>query len=383
MARPQSILICAGEVSGDMHAARLLRAVRARRPDADVFGIGGDHMAEEGCEILVHSRDMAVMGFFDVLARLRFFRRTFHALLREAGRRRPSVAVLVDYPGFNLRLAARLHRMGIRVVYFICPQVWAWHRSRIPKMSRIVDRLITIFPFEKKHFSGTGLRVDFVGHPLVAEARAERLRPPDTLPWNGQPHTAILPGSRRRELEHHLPVMLRAAALVRQRMPGASFLIAAPSDEMAAIAQHIAERTAGAPPHWTVVAGQTRQILRQAHAAWVASGTATVECALMECPMVVVYRTGPLTYRICRRLIRVPHIGMVNIVAGKRICPERIQDQAVPEGLAEAILPLLADTPVRQRMIEELRAVGAALGPPGAEVRAAQVILSEMGGETA
>ena len=226
----KSVLLIAGEVSGDMHAAGLVRAIKRRNPDVEFFGIGGDELRAAGMEIVVDARDMAVMGLAEVIKRYGFFKRVFTDMIELARARNPDAVVLVDYPGFNLRFAEQARELGIKVVYYICPQVWAWHRSRIRKMARIVNRLIVIFPFEPDVFKGTGLKVDFVGHPLVEVAEKALAEPLKDLPWNGEPKIALLPGSRRQEVERILPSMVSAAALLEKMNPAAGFIIASPSD---------------------------------------------------------------------------------------------------------------------------------------------------------
>ncbi|HBA85506.1 MAG TPA: lipid-A-disaccharide synthase [Verrucomicrobia bacterium] len=375
----KSVLVIAGEISGDMHAARLVQAVRAKNPDIDFWGIGGDRMREAGVETLYDVRDMAVLGLAEVLRRYGFFKKVFDCMVGLARERRPDLVLLVDYPGFNLRLAQKVHAMGIKVVYYICPQVWAWHRSRIPKMARMVDRLLVIFPFEVDVFAGTGLRTDFVGHPLVGEARRVLESPLKALPWPGEPRVALLPGSRRQEIERILPVMWAAAARLEKDVPGIGFVIAAPSEEVAGLVRERLASLPAGPSRVEVLAGETRQVLRQAKAAMVASGTATVETALMGCPMLVVYKTALLTYWIGRQLIRVPFLGMVNIVAGRALCPEFIQGAATPEALAEAIKPLLSDTPQRIEMVAGLRQVAQALGREHGDELAGDILLEELG----
>lgn len=374
-----NLLVVAGEISGDMHAGGVIEALRSQGAgELAVWGIGGDRLQQQGMEILHHVRDMSVLGLVEVLKRYGFFRRVFAEILREVDRRKPKAALLIDYPGFNLRLAAELKKRGVRVVYYVCPQVWAWHRSRIPKMAKIIDRLLVIFPFEVEVFAGTDLSVDFVGHPLVEEAAKVFAGPPAAIPWPGSLHVALLPGSRRQELERLLPAMLQAAARLEQERPEAGFVLAAASPETKALAGQIIEAAPAKPVKLAVVEGQTRHILRQARAAWVASGTATLETALMECPMVVVYKTAALTYEVGRRVIRVPHLGMVNLLAGRELCPEVIQHAVTAERLVSEIHPLIDDTPERAAMVEGLREVKASLGGGGAAERVAEVLSTEL-----
>lgn len=371
-------MVIAGEISGDMHAAALVREIRRRRPDIEFFGVGGDKLAAAGMEIHYHVRDMAVLGLTEVLLRYRFFKRVFGEMLALARTRRPDAILLVDYPGFNLRFAARAHAMGFKVLYYICPQVWAWNRGRIPRMARSMDRLLAIFPFEVDVFKESSLRVDFVGHPLVASAAAAREAPLAALPWQGDPRIALLPGSRYHEVKRILPAMWATAAKVQQQFPGASWIVAAPSEEVAGWVRTEMQRLGGGPQRVSVVSGQTRQVLRQARAALVASGTATIETALMRCPMLVVYRVAWATYFLGRLLIRVPFLGMVNIVAGERLCPEFIQRQARPQAIAAALAPLLRDGPAREKMLAGLERVSRALGDPRSAEHAADIVLQEL-----
>ena len=376
----KSVMIIAGEVSGDMHAAGLVNAIKKHAPDITFFGIGGDEMRSAGVEVLYHVSDMAVMGFSEVLHRLPFFRRVFHAMVRLVKERRPDAVILVDYPGFNLRFASRIRSLGVKTIYYICPQVWAWNRSRIPGMAEVVNLLITIFPFEKKHFEGTGLRVEFAGHPLVESAQRTWEEPQTELPLKGAPLIALLPGSRIHVIERMLPVMWRAASLIEKGHPDASFIIASPSQAIGnAVRGKLETMGKNGPARCSIVEGETRQVLRQSKAAMVASGTATVEASLMLCPMVVVYKMSPLSYMLGRMLVRLDHIGMVNLLAGRRLCPELIQDRATPEAIAGALSPLLDDTPARLQMIQGLKEANSSLGPTGSSDRASQVVLQFLG----
>ncbi len=368
------IMIIAGEVSGDMHAASLIRALKTRLPNAHVYGIGGERLRAQGVETLYDVKDMAVMGFTEVLRRLPFFHKVFHHMLSLARQRRPDAVILVDYPGFNLRLAARTHAAGLKTIYYICPQVWAWNRRRIPKMASIVDLLLAIFPFEKKVFENTPLCVKFVGHPLVDEIREALEEPLLDLPWAGAPRIALLPGSRTQEIRRILPSLCEAASLIEQHHPNASFLIPTPSPESEKLIHAILQQLPVRPTRLTVVLGQTRQVLRQARAALVTSGTATLESALLMCPTIVVYRTSPLTFLLGKHLVQVPHIGIVNVIAGKQICPEFIQSKATPANLARALLPLLDDGQARLDMVRGFEQVKALLGQGGAATNAADLI---------
>jgi len=374
----RSLLVVAGEASGDLHAGAVLQAIRQRDPSLAVFGIGGDRMAGAGAELLVHAREMAVFGPIAALAKYPFFRRVFSSLLREVDARRPVAALLVDYGGFNLRLAARLQKRGIRVLYYISPQVWASRPRRIRTLARVADLLMVIFPFEKEVYAGSNLDVEFVGHPLVDEIGAFQTTPGAELPWRGSLPIALLPGSRRQEVDAILPVMLEAAGRIAHLRPDAGFIVAAPSEEIARMAETRLAAMPGPFPQVSVVIDQTRAVLRDARAAMVASGTATIEAALLGCPMVVIYRISPLLYFIAKRLVRVPFIGMVNLVAGESICPERIQGAATGPSIAQAMLPLLEDTPERKAQCDGMARVAQRLGEPGAVDRVCALVLERI-----
>ena len=380
-AEKKKILIVAGEVSGDHHAAALVRDLRARRGDVEFFGIGGDALRAEGVRTVVDARDMAVIGFFEVLARLAFFRRIFRQTVQLLDTERPAAVLLVDYPGFNLRLAAQAHARNIPVYYYVSPQVWAWRKGRIRTMAKIIDLLMVIFPFEVRVFKGTGLRTVFVGHPLVESVKATLAQPSPELPWPpGGRRVGLLPGSRRQEIERILPCMLDAARELRLRLPGTVFLIPAANPEIRALIDaQLARRSAEERAAVGVVDGRMREVVRQARAAMVCSGTATVETALLRCPMIIVYRTAELTYWIGRMLIRVRWIGMVNLIGNRTICPEFIQHGARPEEMAATLLPLIDDTPMRQAQLGGLWEVAANLEGIGSIPSAGQLVAEVLG----
>ena len=374
MSRPLQILVLAGEMSGDQHAARLLRAVKTLRPDVQAFGYGGDELAAEGMEILEHTRDLAVMGFWEVLKRYGYFRRIFAELEARVRRDPPDLILGVDYPGFNLRFAKAVRDLHIPTVHYICPQVWAWKQSRIPKMARVLDRLICIFPFEPPLFAHTGLPAFYCGHPLVAETLAVDADPD----WgSAAPRLALLPGSRTQEIDRLFPPMILAADRLLQRDPNLQVRVAAANE---GLAERMRDWLKAHPQIQApeIVVGKTRALIKGADAALVTSGTATLETALLGTPMVVTYRTSPLTYAIGKRLIKVKHIGMVNLVAGREVCPEKIQQHAEADELAGAVAPLLADTPERRTMLEGLAEVRAKLLADDEGLRPARCILESL-----
>ncbi len=371
-------MIIAGEVSGDMHAARLVRAIRARNPNTTFYGVGGEQMRAAGVDTMVDIADMAVVGFAEVVSKYRQLRRIFYDMLAVARSRQPDAVLLVDYPGFNLRFARRAHLMGLKTIYYICPQVWAWHQARIPKMAATLDRLIVFFPFESDYFKETGLKVDFVGNPLVDEIALAREQPHRPVPWQGEPRIALLPGSRRHEIERILPPMLAAAGLIEARHPTASFVIPVHDESAAALVRTVQAGERGGPTRCEVVIGQTLTVMGEARAALIASGTATLEAALMRCPMVITYRASFLTYLLYRALVKVDYLGLVNIVAGREIAPERVQYGGSPEQLAEAMEPLISDDAAHAAALAELDTVNRRLGPPGAADRAAAAVLETL-----
>ena len=374
---PLRILIVAGEVSGDMHAATLMAALRRRHAGPIEFrGVGGDAMRAGGAELLFHTDQTAVVGLWDVACHIGFFRRMMAAVVRELATWRPDLVLTVDYPGFNMRFVARAHARGFATVHYICPKVWAWNPGRIPKMARDLDRLITIFPFEAALFEGTGLAVTFVGHPLVDSAAATRAAPEAPLPWGAGRRVGLLPGSRTGEITHLLPDLLAAAALLEKEIGACSFLIPTPTAAMRRLAEQTAGRCAQKPASFAFLDGQAQQVLRQAHVAAVASGTATLEASLLRCPTVLVYRVPFISARVLRWITRrAGHLGLVNIVAGRTVMPELLQQELTPPRLATELRRLLEDAAARQAMLDAMDAVNATLGAAGAADRAAQAVL--------
>lgn len=366
------VFISAGELSGDLHAARLIRGIPAEaRAQIDFHGIGGDSMAGEGVRLLANASELAVVGVWEVVKRLPAIWRIYRRACRALRENPPDALLLVDYPGFNLKLAAYAHKLGIPVAYYISPQVWAWNRARIPRMARIIDLLMVIFPFEVDVFKDTSLHPVFVGHPLVPSIQATLAKPPEPVPWPSQDDTtqtapadrvAILPGSRRMEIERILPLLLAAAQEIHRRRPAVRFVVTAAGPEQEALIRPQLEALpADVRSLFALNTGHMRSVVRTARAAMVCSGTATVETGLLSCPMIVVYRAAPLTYWLGRKVVRVKWLGMVNLVADRTLCPEFIQGDATPTAMADAVLPLLDDTPARRAQLDGLAAVSRAL----------------------
>ncbi len=367
---PRRVIVVAGEPSGDLHAARLVRALRALGP-VEVRGIAGPRMRAEGVTALVAQEDLAVIGFSGILSRLPALFAARDRVLRELGAFRPHAVVLVDYPGFNLRLGPLVHRAGSRVFYYIGPQVWAWHPERAARMAPWVDRLAVVFPFEEPIFRDAGVPTTFVGHPLLDELEPEvdeaALRA-EVGAAPGAPLVGLLPGSRRGELAHHAATMLEAARRVRAAQPEAHPVLA--------LAEGLPEDAlpAGARDAASIVRGRTRAVQAYAACCAVASGTATLETALFGTPLVVCYRVNRLNYAIARRLVTLTHIGLPNIVAGREVAPELIQGAFTAPALAERLAGWLADPAERAARREGLAVVRERLGGPGASARAARAL---------
>ncbi|MCL6565954.1 MAG: lipid-A-disaccharide synthase [Acidobacteriia bacterium] len=368
---PPTILLSAGDTSGEMYAAHLAAALQ-RRTGAVLFGMGGAQMRQAGVELVADYHRLHVVGITEVLSRLPTVWHTWRTLTREARRRRPQLAVLVDSPGFHFGLARRLQKQGIRNVYFIGPQVWAWRPGRVKWIRERFERVICIFPFEEAFYRRHGVRADYVGHPLVDTVRASRSRA-EFLAAHGlteDPLIALLPGSRSSEVRRHLPRMLAALQRIHERKRCQAVLAAAPNlpkNLFAAVAM------AGVPLR--VVSGATYDALAAADLAIVSSGTATIEAALLGTPMIIVYRLSPLTALLARRLVRTPYFGMVNLIAGRRLVPEFFQQEFTPEAIAREALRLLDMPAEREEIRRGLAEVREQLGPGGAIERAAEIIV--------
>ena len=373
-----SILIVAGEISGDLHAANVVKEFRKTDSKIPCWGIGGDALKNEGVELLQHCDAMSVMGIVEVLKQYRFFKQVFNDLLAEVDRRKPKTALLVDYPGFNLRLAAELKKRGVRVLYYISPKVWAWNKKRIPKMAKCIDHLMVIFPFELPLFKGTGLKVDYVGNPLVDQIDQLLKQPPKELPWKTDQRIALLPGSRRQEIKRILPTMLTAAKKLEQEHSNLSFLIATPNTRIERLVNEIIEESTQSPQQLSVMCGNARELMRQARVAMVTSGTATLETALIGTPHILVYKTSAFTYWFGKSVVKIDHLGLANIIVKKTICPEFIQNAATADALAHAVNLLFDDSPQRQKMQQDFADLRFLFGQENAAKNVAQILSKSM-----
>lgn len=360
------LLIVAGEVSGDLHAANLLAALRRRCPDLHALGVGGERLRAEGLECIARAEDLSVMGLAEVFRDLPRLWRLARKVRRDGIAARPRVAVLVDSPDFNLPLAKHLHRAGVPVVVFVSPQLWAWRSGRVRRIRRHVRRVLCILPFEVEFYRAHGVEATYVGHPLLDELAPVSCAPPEREPGT----VALLPGSRWHEVRSLLPTMLRACLQVADEIPGLRVrLIAAPGLERGALAEEIGEHGRVVE----VVEADRHRALAACQAALVASGTATLECAILGVPMAVCYRLHPVSYALAKVLVHVPHVSLVNLVAGERIVPELVQQDFTVARVADALRELLGERGEAQR--SGLASVCSRLGERGASDRAAAEVL--------
>jgi len=352
------IFLSAGEPSGDLHGGEVAEALTRLLPDAELVGLGGDRMAEAGVELLAHVDDLAVMGFTEVASRIPYFLGLLRRLKAHMRQSRPDLVLPIDYPGFNFRLCRQARSAGLRILYYIAPQVWAWRRHRARVLAELVDHLAVILPFEEPIFARHGAKVSFVGHPLLdteppAGSREAFCRSVGVE--SNRPVLAIFPGSRKQEVDRHLSIFTEAAREVARYVPETQPVIA----EGSSIPESL---------YAAVSYPRTRDawgLLHHADAAIVKSGTSTLQAALSGTPMVVAYRMSGLSFALARRLVRVPHVGLVNLVAEERIVPELLQDEATPAALCDAILPFVdAGHPARAKAVADLGLVRDRLRAP-------------------
>ena len=368
---PTQILISAGEASGDMYAARLAEALRARA-DVHLFGMGGPRMREAGVELIADCGEVSLVGIVEIAKKLPALNRVWKRLVGESERRKPRFAILTDFPGFHLRLARALKRQGVQNVYFVCPQFWAWRPWRANLVRRRFVRGLCIFPFEQDWYRTRGVPADFIGHPLVGNVAVKRSRAEFAASLGldaTKPIIALLPGSRAGEIAHHMPPLVQSCHLITEGRRAQFVLALAPGMSKSRISSYL---TAEVPMH--VVEDATYDALGAADVTIVSSGTATVEAALMDTPMIVIYRLAPITAAIARCLVRAPMFAMVNLIAGKRVVPELVQNDFTPARVASEVIRLLDSPEARSEMRRNLASVREKLGPPGAIERAADII---------
>lgn len=370
-------MIVAGEASGDMHGARLIAALKEQAPEAQICGIGGPELTRQGVEILYDSSQLAVVGIVEVISHLSFIREALRTLENRLKEQQPDLLILIDYPDFNLIMAKKAKRLGIPVFYYISPQVWAWRSGRVKTIKKLVDRMAVILPFEQEFYRKRGMAVDFVGHPLMDSVRTTRTREDFLQSLGIAPESTvigILPGSRKREIAGMLPIFLQAAKHMKDQLVKPVFLLPlAPTlceDDL------MANGLAEAGVEVKVIREDRYDLMAACEAVMAASGTVSLELAILNVPMVISYRVSPLTYFLGRRLIKVQYASLVNLVAGREVVPELLQDDAVPGKIAGATVRLVSNQTERTLHLNGLAEVREKLGGAGASAKAAELALA-------
>lgn len=368
----KSILIVAGEASGDVVGGLLATELKLLRPDIELFGLGGDRMDLSGVDLRYHISQLSFLGFWEILKHVPFVRKVERDLISQIAKRKPSLAVLIDYPGFNLRLAGRLKSLNIPVMYYVSPQVWAWGRGRISKIKKLVDKMVVVFQFEKELYEKEGMTVEWYGHPLLEIVKPRHERDQLLKKFGMEPgvkYIGILPGSRKQEIERILPVMREALEIVSSTGLELKGIVGcAPG-----IDDDLYRRIGG--DDMLYVRGLTYDLMEYAELSLVASGTATLECAILEKPLLILYKTSTITYLIARRLVKIPYVGLVNVVIGEKIVPEFIQKNCRSSFVAGEVKLFFSDSDYKQRMIQRLSSVKDKLGIPGASKKVAEAAL--------
>ena len=368
MTRP--ILIIAGESSGDNVGGLLCSELKKQSPALPIFGIGGDRMKLSGVDLLFHTSQLSFLGFWEVLKHLPFIKRVERDILERVKHEKPALAILIDYPGFNLRMAAKLKGLGVPVVYYVSPQVWAWGKGRIEKIKQLVDKMVVVFEFEQEMYKREGMAAEWFGHPLLEIVRSNKNREEFFkeigLPL-GDRYIGLFPGSRKQEIEKILPVM-RDASQGLSDPSIISIVACAPG-----IDDSFYRQLGGDDLKY--IRNNTYELMTHSELNLVASGTATLECAILGRPQFVLYKTSPITYHIARNLIKIPYIGLVNVVAGEKIAPEFIQGECNSRTIKAEIERFLVDETYHNRLISNLSAVRDKLGDPGASRKTAELVL--------
>ncbi len=371
------IMIIAGEASGDLHGSGLVKELKAKNSDLHIFGVGGNKMQQQGMELIYHVNEMSVLGFWDVLKHFRFFKTVYKNLVKKLDHEKPAVLVLIDYPGLNLKLAKAAHQRGIKVAYYIAPQVWAWGAKRIKKMSQTVNKMAVIIPFEEKMYRDAGIDATFVGHPLLEILQIKSNKKEFFAKYGLNPKyktIGLLPGSRPLEVKRLLPAMMRTVRQFKRKYLEIQVLIGkADSVDPEIYNQLIPEKR-----DVQLLENYTYEIMKHSDLLIVASGTATLESALFETPLIIVYKVDPVSYFIGKQLVKIDSIGLVNVIAEKKITPEFIQQQFRAENLIPEMENLLFNENRQSKTINDLRKIKQKLGEVGASEKAATMILGMM-----
>jgi len=369
------ILIAAGEASGDLHASCLVKAMLELKPSLHFYGMGGEKLRQVGVRTIFDISRLSVMGIIEVIRHLGHLYRVFKWLEKSLKSEKPDLIILIDYPDFNLRLAKVAKRYNVPVLYYISPQIWAWRTRRIKMIGKLVDRMIVVFPFELSLYEREGIEVSFVGHPLLDIVRVNKSKEENIKRCGLDDHKitiGLLPGSRLNEVKRILPPMIGAAQQLSKRFKNLQFILPiAPGLKK----EDIVKLTAHTPIALTVVDNSMHEVINSSYLVVVASGTATLETALLSTPMVILYKMSPLSYLVGRTLVKVKYIGMANIIAGKKVVPELIQDEATAERITYEVTRMIEDTSYHQGICEELSCIKKKLGEPGASKRAAKIAL--------
>lgn len=377
------IMIVAGEASGDLHGSNLVRSALSLDPDLKFYGLGGENLRNAGIDLLFDLEHQGLFGFLEIVSSLRSTIGIYRSLKASLTRDRPSAVVLIDYPDFNLRLAKSAKRLGIPVFYYISPQLWAWRQGRVKKVDRYVDRMAVVFPFEPDFYQRHGVEVSFVGHPLLDVMDPPRPKEEVKTELGFDPSQSLLgllPGSRMSEIKAHLPLMLESARRLNAGRPNGVALAVAQADSLGS--GELTPFLELGPKDVKLVAGHTHDLQNAADVILTASGTATLETALMLTPMVVIYRLKLLSYQIFRRMVKIEHVAMANLIAGEEVVPELLQNDARPDNIVTELNRILDSPEDRRRMVEGLTLIRKKLGGQGASLRAARLLLETINSRT-
>jgi len=365
-------MIIAGEASGDLHGAHFVQAMQTVNPGLFFYGIGGQAMKAAGVRILLDAAILSVVGITEVFAKLPNILKALSLARRLLKSLKPDLLILIDFPDFNLRVAGYAKKMGIKVLYYISPQIWAWRSGRIKKIKRLVDHMVVILPFEANFYRQYGVPVTFVGHPLL-DKQNKTANFDGALNSLTSPVIGLLPGSRDREISVHLPLMLSAAEKLKKENPKLSFVVSLAAPKDASLVEYIIKNS-GQADAFPMVSGPVEKIFQKADLVLAVSGTVTLEAAIAEIPMVIIYTVSPLSYWIGKKFIKVDHIGLINLIADERVVPELVQKDATPEKIAQIAGDLIRDVDQLEKTKRKLHAVTKKLGSPGASMRTARLV---------
>jgi lipid-A-disaccharide synthase len=370
----KSILIIAGEVSGDIHGANLIREMKNSVPNLHFFGIGGDRMKEEGAELFYHINQMSLIGLTEIIKHLPFVFNVINRIVLIAKERNPDLIILIDYPGLNIRIGKRLKKLKKRIFYYISPQVWAWGKNRIKKIAEFTDKMVVILPFEEEIYQNAGIDVEFVGNPLLdivkTDLTKEEFFTKNQLSRN-KITIGLLPGSRIQEIRNLLPEMLKAMKIITEKMENVQGIISVSPSIEKSVYDEIIERNFPVKS----VEKFNYPIMKYSDLLIVASGTATLEATIFETPMIIVYKVSPITFLFAKLFVKIPYIGLANILAKEKIVPEIIQKKLLGEEIAKEIEKVIKNTEIMEKMRENLGRIKTMLGSSGASKRAAELAL--------